>query len=413
MRRRGLIGLLTAVGISGLGTRMSFLALPWFMLSTTGSAVQTGLVAAAELTPYVLVQGLGGPLVDRLGAWRLSMATDLGAAIALAAVPVLHADGRLNLMLLAILVAVAGALRGAGDASRDVLLPGVGELADAPLERSAGLFDGVSRGASLVGAPLAGALIVISSPLVVLAIDAITFALSALAVVLLVPKGAQPEPSAEPEVKYLASLGTGLQYLLKDRLLLGIGTMVLVTNLLDQAGSSVLLPVWSRQIADSPIALGVLGAVFSAGALIGNFFIAWRGPRLPRRLTYGWGFLIGGGPRLLALALASSVTPMVPIFLLCGLGVGGINPILGAVEYERIPRQLQARVLGALGATAWAGVPAGSLAGGLASDTLGVRGALLLTGGLYLLTTLAPFVFPCWREMDVRKISDTLASDTG
>jgi MFS family permease len=411
MRRRGLIGLLVAVGVSSLGTRMSFLALPWFVLSTTGSAVQTGLVAAAELTPYVLVQGLGGPVVDRLGAWRLSMVTDLGAAIAIAVIPVLHTTGRLNLPTLAILVAVGGALRGAGDASRDVLLPGVGELARTALERSAGLFDGVGRGASLIGAPLAGALIVISSPLVVLVFDAATFALSALVVGLLVPKSAQPAPSAQPELNYLGSLGVGFRYLLGDRLLLGIGTMVLVTNLLDQAGSSVLLPVWSRQITGSPVALGVLGAVFSAGALIGNFVVTWRGPRMPRRLTYGWGFLIASGPRFLALAVASSVSPLIPLFLLCGCGAGGINPILGAVEYERIPRHLQARVLGALGATAWAGIPAGTLAGGVASDSLGIRGALLITGALYLLTTLAPFVFPSWREMDVREKSDTVASD--
>lgn len=70
---RGLIGLLSAIGISIFGSRMSFLAIPWFVLVTTGSAVQTGVVAFAEMAPYVLVQGLGGPLIDRLSAWRVSI----------------------------------------------------------------------------------------------------------------------------------------------------------------------------------------------------------------------------------------------------------------------------------------------------------------------------------------------------
>jgi hypothetical protein len=35
------------------------------LLTTIGSAVQTGLVVAAELGPYVLAEAVGGPLVDR------------------------------------------------------------------------------------------------------------------------------------------------------------------------------------------------------------------------------------------------------------------------------------------------------------------------------------------------------------
>jgi hypothetical protein len=59
-------------------------------------------------------------------------------------------------------------------------------------------------------------------------------------------------------------------------------------------------------------------------------------------------------------------------------------------------------VLGALGATAWAGIPFGGLVGGALVDQLGLQGALAAAGVVYLLTTLAPFVFPVWREMDRR-----------
>ena len=63
--RRPLVGLLTGATISIFGTRMSALALPWFVLVTTGSVTRTGLVAFAEMTPYVLVGAVGGPFVDR------------------------------------------------------------------------------------------------------------------------------------------------------------------------------------------------------------------------------------------------------------------------------------------------------------------------------------------------------------
>ena len=70
--------------------------------------------------------------------------------------------------------------------------------------------------------------------------------------------------------------------------------MVLVTNLLDPAFSGVLAPVWSNEVTGSPIALGLMGAALGVGALIGNGVTAWLGHRLPRRLTYAWGFLLAG-----------------------------------------------------------------------------------------------------------------------
>ncbi len=405
--RRGLAGLLAANLVSNLGTRMSMLALPWFMLVTTGSAGETGLVVFAEMVPYVLVQALGGPAVDRLGTWKASIATDVVAAVIFALVPVLYLTDGLSLATVAALVAVAGAARGAGDTARHVLVPGLADAAGTPLERASGWYDGVSRAASMIGAPLAGVLIAVTSAPAVVAVDAATFAMSAVVVALAVPRAAQPRPAPsaadapdDRDPGYLASLREGFAHLAADRLLLGIAVMVLVTNLLDQAFSSVLAPVWANETTGSPLVLGLMGAAMGVGALIGNGATAWLGPRLPRRRAYAWGFLLAGGPRFFVLAAASSVSPVLAITLVAGFGAGGLNPILSAVEYERVPRHLQTRVLGALGATAWAGIPFGALLGGALVDGLGLRSALVLAGAVYLVTTLAPFVFPVWREMD-------------
>ena len=83
----GIVALFTADGISFLGTRMSALALPWFVLVTTGSAAKTGLVAFAEMLPYVLVAGLGGPLVDRVGARRVAIGANLVSVVLVARDP--------------------------------------------------------------------------------------------------------------------------------------------------------------------------------------------------------------------------------------------------------------------------------------------------------------------------------------
>ena len=400
--RRALTGLFTADGISTLGTRMTALAVPWFVLASTGSGTLAGVAVVAELLPYVVVQALGGPVVDRVGAWRTRVGADLVAGLVVLTVPLLYAAGALPFLALLAALAVTGVLRGCGDTAGFVLVPGAAERSGTPLERAAGVHDGVRRTASLVGAPLAGVLIAVTSAPVVLAVDAATFVVAALVVAWRVPRTVQPPAVVRDDAaeSYLTALREGFRFLRGDRLLLGVATMVAVTNLLDQAWSAVLTPTWATEVARSPVALGLVFAAVSGGSVIGNVVAAWLGPRLPRRWTFAVGFVVGGAPRFAVLALATSVPPVFAVTLLSGLGAGVLNPILGAVEYERVPRALQARVLGATNAVAWVGMPVGGLAAGLGVDHLGLVATLWVAGATYLLTTAAPFVFPAWRGMD-------------
>ncbi len=402
-RRRGILALLTANGVSALGTRMSMLAIPWFVLTTSGSAAETGLVAFAETAPYVLLMAFGGPLVDRIGAWRVAIASELIAGVAMGLIPALHFSGALSLPTLAVLAATAGGVRGAGDTGNRVLVPALADEARMPIERAAGLFDGISRVASMLGIPAAGLLIAATSAPAVIVIDAASFGLSALLLMALVPASSQPEPHPdEAEAGYLTRLGQGFRHLRGDRLLLGIGFMVLVTNFLDAANGSVLLPLWGAERLGSPVGIGLISGAFGLGAVSGNAALTWLAPRLSRRWVYAVGFLVGGSPRLAAMALLHTVEPMLVIGFVAGFGAGSINPILGAVEFDRVPRHLQARVIGAIGALAWAGIPLGPVVGGALAESVGLATTLWIGAGIYLVTTLVPFAFPVWAEMDRR-----------
>ena len=402
-RRRGLWAFLASEVVSVTGTRMSMVAIPWFVLITTGSPALTGLVAFAETLPYVVVLGLGGPLVDRWGARRVAVASDVVAAVLVGAVPLLHLAGRLPLGVLVVLVALAGAVRGLGTATY-VLMPGLADQARMPIERATGLHDGMNRVAGMVGLPLAGVLMTVWSAPAVLLVDAASFLVAGLLIALFVDRSVEPSKAAtaedEEKVGYVAELREGFAFLRGDRLLVAIALMVLVTNLLDQAYSVVLVPVWVRDELGSPLGLGLIGGIFGIGAVTGSALFAWLGPRLPRRQSFAWGFLVAGAPRFAVIALAATLPPVLAVSLVAGLGVGAINPALSSTEYERVPRHLQARVLGALGALAWAGIPLGGLVGGLAVDALGLATAAWLLGGVYLLATLTPFVLPVWREMN-------------
>ncbi|PWU52275.1 hypothetical protein DLJ46_03415 [Micromonospora globispora] len=123
-------------------------------------------------------------------------------------------------------------------------------------------------------------------------------------------------------------------------------------------------------------------------------------PRVPRFAVFTVGFLIAGAPRFVALAAVDRLWAVYLISFVAGLSIAAVNPILGALIYERVPEELRARVLGPAHAISWAGIPLGGLLAGWATAGLAFPVACLLFGGAYLLVTLAPFVAPAWRELD-------------
>jgi MFS family permease len=410
MRSRPFYGLVGAYLVSGIGTAMSQVAVPWLVLTTTGSAASTGVVGFALMTPYVVMQALAGPLVDRIGLRRTFLLGNAAAAAATCTIPLLHAVGGLSLGALSGLVTVIGAMRGIADCATTPLVPVTAEAGGVASERAVGLFSGAHRAAMLAGMPLAGVLIAVIGAAQVVLIDGISFAVAVVVVATAVPAATAPteqraEQPAEPAKLrgYLVDLAEGLRFLRGDRLLLGIVTMVAATNLLDEALTSVLLPVWAHDRVHRAEALGLVGGAWGLGMLIGALGGAWLAPRLPRWQTFTVGGLLSASPPFFLLAGSSSLPLLLPLWLLSGVTGGVLNPILGAVEFERIPARLHARVLGAIKASAWVGIPFGALVGGALAQGPGLTVALLACGSAMLLATGAPLVFPAWRELDRRE----------
>ena len=303
--RRGvpLIGLLAAETVSRIGSRMSMVALPWFVLVLTGSPAKAGVMAFAEMLPYVLACALGGPLLDRVGVRRASIAADAVSAVAVAAIPMLYRSGQLGFGALLVAVAVAGLLRALGDTAKQSVFGQVVPASDMDLTRATGLHDGLSRLSGMLGAPLAGLLIAALDAPTVLLIDAATFAFGAVVVLVTVPRptprlsrsGADGDHGTDRE-SYLASLRAGWRFLRGERLVLSISVMLVLTNFFDQAYSSVLAPVWARDVVGSAAALGVLFGLTGLGAVLGNAVFVVVAPRVPRWAVFAFGFLVGGSP---------------------------------------------------------------------------------------------------------------------
>jgi MFS family permease len=413
--RKPLYGWLTAEAISLTGTRISMIALPWFVLTTTGSATKTGLVALAELAPLVLLKVLGGPIIDRVGPRRISIGCDLASVLVVGSIPLLHALGWLSFPLFLGLVAVAGALRGPGDAAKHALVPLLVQKAGVPMERATGLASTVERSASMLGAALAGGLVAWVGPANALVVDAASFGLAAVVLAWSTRSlASRPEPAmmaAEPPAPYLTELREGWDFLRRDPVLFGIAVMVAVTNLLDLAYAGLLVPVWAKESGSGAGAIGLLFAVFAGASVVGSMAAAAWGERLPRFRVYLFAFLICGAPRFFILGFDMPVWVVLGFAVVSGFGSGFINPVLGAVMFERIPQPLMGRVTSLTGAMCFALMPFGGLLGGVLVGQFGLTAALLLCGAAYFVATMAPAVDPRWRDMDRRPVAPAREPD--
>ncbi|MFF3400307.1 MFS transporter [Streptomyces sp. NPDC002659] len=400
---RPLGGVLTAMAVSLSGTAVSAVALPWFVLATTGSAARTGLVAFCEMTPYVVVKLFSGPLVDRTGPRTVSWTTDLVSALAAAAVPLLHALDLLSFPVLLVLVALIGAARGPGDLAKEVMVPEAAERGRVPLERAAGLSGVIERLAATVGPAAGGFLVALLGPLTSLAVNAACFVLGSLIIAVTLPRGmgyAAEAAQSTDEAGYWRRFGESLAFLRGEPLLLTIVVMVGVTNLLDAGFSTVLIPVWARQSGNGPAAIGLLGGVTGAAAVGGSLVAAVYAHRLRRRAVFFAGFLLAGAPRFMVLAADAPTGVALAVFAVSGFGAGFLNPVLGAVLYERIPRRLLGRVNAVGDSVARAGVPLGGLLVGAAVTSAGLVPVLLAAGAAYFLTTSLAGLRREWRELD-------------
>jgi MFS family permease len=176
--------------------------------------------------------------------------------------------------------------------------------------------------------------------------------------------------------------------------------MIVVTNMLDTGVTQVLLALYARDVVHDARAFGLLAGCMGAGALAGTIVYGAVGGRLPRRLTFGWCFLVAGGLRMAMLALGAPFPVALAATAVSGFAAGAINPIIGVLQFERIPAPLRARVLGTMTAAAYAAMPLGGLLAGSLTELMGLMAALSAFAFLYVAASIPPFVSRSWRRLD-------------
>src|SRR5919107_1184313 len=219
-QRLPVLALLSANAVSITGNAMADVAIPWFVLETTGSAAKTGFTFAVIGLSKVLTAFFGGPIVDHIGYKRCSVSTDILSGVAVALVPLLYATGRLEFWLLLVLVFSGSFIDVPGATARQSMLPGLADGARMPRERANSTYVAVWRVSDFLGPPLGGVLVALIGATGVLWINASTFAVSAAVILLGIPTlrlGSAPQRQVGVR-GYITELREGVGFIRRERL---------------------------------------------------------------------------------------------------------------------------------------------------------------------------------------------------
>jgi MFS family permease len=388
LRDRSLAGLVTAELVSLTGSAMTFVALPWFVLATTGSTAKMGWVLAAEMAPIAIFGIPAGTLISKLGGKRTMLLSDAARGPLLLVIPILHHAGHLSFAALLGTTFAIGIFSAPYFASSRLVVPEVAGEDERAVASVNAVLSGVQQITQLAGPVLAGVLIAATSPATALVADACTYLFSFLTIAIVVRAGKRVAASERSRGVF-----AGLKFLLGDSLL---GPVMIAACVINFVAQGIVLGVqgiaYFRYDANAHV-LGFLFGAFGVGALCG----ALVAQQLTQKVD------------LLKLAAVAIVAMPLPLFLLsphlpwgAALVVVGafafftplVNaPVLGMITV-RTPAELRPKVMTAVMTVATMAGPLGFIAAGygLRHVALGpfflVLAALLMLGSLALASIL-------------------------
>src|ERR1700742_197378 len=270
---------LVAELISSTGSTMAAIALPWWVLTATGSASKAALVLTLELVPMALLAIPSGAVASRLGLVQTMIVADALRAVAAAAMAALIWLDALPFGLILLLALILGSLAPAHFAAQRALVPELVGEDTGSVGRMNAVLQAANRLPIVTGPLCAGVLISTLQAPAVLLIDAATFGSSAL---LLRTVSFRSNASSDENA---AGLLRGLTTVISARLL----RRLLVANAGGEFATQTVflsLPILAYTSVDRDVRLaGMVMAAWGAGTLLGMPVAGWLAGREPGHLA--------------------------------------------------------------------------------------------------------------------------------
>lgn len=389
-RHTDFVKLWSAQSISLLGTQVTALALPLTaILLLNATPVQVGLLASLSYLPFLLITLPAGAIVDRRRRLPVLIATDLGRAVLLAAVPLAVWLGFLRLWLLYPVAFGVGVLSVFFDVAHQSYLPSIVEN-EQIVEGNTKLQLSYS-GAQLTGPGLGGVLVQLLTAPIAIAIDAASYLGSAVLLGLIHRREAPvPPPAGGAEPRGLThDIRAGLRFVWRHPLIRPIALATGTANFFYLFGmtGAVLALYAIRELGLTPALLGLVFVFGNVGAVLGSLVA----DRILARFRFGRIMLAGSVVSALAITLMALATPGTAMVLLpaavlvgeFGITIYDISQI--SLRQAATPADLQGRMNATVRFVNWGPIPIGAFLGGVLGEALGLRTALWIAAAGSLL----------------------------
>ncbi|MGH2909927.1 MAG: MFS transporter, partial [Solirubrobacteraceae bacterium] len=286
LARRDYRRLLTGLSVSLLGDGVFLVALAWQVYTLKGAPSALGAVGIAMTVPTIACLLLGGAVSDRYDRRRVMICADAARAIATATLATLALCGTLTFAELLAVAVVQGAASAFFDPASDSIVP---ELLEGELLAQANALDQLVRPLALrlAGPALGGLVVALVGSGGAFAWDAISFAISGVAVATLA-SGRRPTATAGGGALG-SEIADGLRYVAGQPWLWVTLSGAAIAYLLFMGPVEVLLPyAVKEQLHERAGSLGLIYAAGGVGSLVCAVAIGGRGlPRRPVRFIYG------------------------------------------------------------------------------------------------------------------------------
>lgn len=374
--------------VSLFGSQFTLLALPLTaVLLLHANAFQMGILTASTTLPFLLVSLLAGVWIDRFRRRPFLIVADLGRAFLLISVPLLAIAGFLRIEYLYIVSFAVGTLTVFFEVAYYSFLPFL-ILREQLIEGNSKL-ETSSSFALIAGPGIAGALAQLVKPALLIFIDAFSFLLSALCLILI--RTPEQAPTLAKQRKGVwKEISEGLSFVGKNPILRSLVGCGATHNLASSMLTTIFILHMTRDLAVQPATIGVIFACGSCGSLAGAF----AGNRFSAKshvgLTIIWAQLLTGiGSVFYVIATGNHVVSSV--CLITGQFVWGLSrPIFNIGQLSLRQTITPDHLLGRMNATirfiTWGIMPFGGFVGGLLGEMIGLR---LTLGVVTLLELLA------------------------
>lgn len=398
--------------VSNFGDGIYRVALSWYVLVHSGGALLLGTVLAAYGVPRTLLLVVGGHASDRYRPASVMLVANCTRGIAVAAFALAAAVGSAREPILIPIAIVLGAGEGIYVPASSAIVPAL--LPRGQWQAGNSLSDGTTQLSQLAGPALGGLLVALTGPAQGFAIDALTFAFSALTLVG-VRRGTRLRPGDEPHGSPDDSPGTRpageaatnliagptLRSLLADEPIL---RLMLVTDAIVNLGSAGMSSVALPALVRGPLHLGVtaygtLSAALGAGLLLGTI-TASSMPQSRRPLRLASLTLLPTAPLIAAIPYAGGLIPtaifLVVAFLLIAVG----NLVLITSLQQWAPPGMVGRLTGVLMLASVGMMPVSVLVAGIVIRLVGPTIFFPLDAATILVATTVQLSSPAWRRFD-------------